>query len=209
MSTHKLVARVDTEDEKSGPADPARRPRSFLVRAPTVGVVDGRPDEGVYLNPMRGFLMLTVLNRRYVVLLPRKVEGRVVETFIEDTYTPVGFNQPLFRLSQVDPGATREAANTAEGAAASADLDADLIPVQAPSEGVFYRRPGPDSPPYVEEGSEIATGSVLGLVEVMKSFNQITYGGPGLPERGKVERVLAEDSAEVSFGQTLFLIRPE
>jgi acetyl-CoA carboxylase biotin carboxyl carrier protein len=205
MSTHKLVARVDTEDDGS---TPARRP-TFLVRSPAVGVVDGRPDRGVYLNPMRGFLTLTVLNRRHVVLLPRKVEGRVVETFIDDTYTPVGFNQPLFRLSQVAMDATREAGAAAAGAGGRAELDADLIAVQAPSEGVFYRRPGPDSPPYVEEGSEVSSGSVLGLVEVMKSFNQISYGGPGLPERGRVERVLAEDSAEVSFGQTLFLIRPE
>ena len=81
--------------------------------------------------------------------------------------------------------------------------------MQAPSEGVFYRRPSPDSPPYVEEGARVESGAVLGLVEVMKSFNQITYGGPGLPERARVERVLAEDSVEVQFGQRLFLIRPD
>jgi biotin carboxyl carrier protein len=199
MPTHRLVARVDTDAQDD----------SFLVRAPTVGMVDGVPAVGVYLNPMEGFLTLTVLNRRHVVQLPRNVQGRVVERFIEDTAAPVAYNQPLFRLSQLAAelpaeGASARAATTAEGA-----IDADLITVTAPSEGVFYRRPGPDSPPYVEAGSAVSIGSVLGLVEVMKSFNQITYGGPGLPERGRVERVLVEDAAEVAFGQTLFLIRPE
>jgi biotin carboxyl carrier protein len=49
---------------------------------------------------------------------------------------------------------------------------------------------------------------VLGLVEIMKCFNQITYGGPGLPERGRVAEILAEDAAEVQFGQVLFRIKP-
>jgi len=193
MPSHRLVARVDTEDNNS-----------FLVRSPTVGVTDGVPKIGVYLNPMEGFLTLTVLNRRHVVLLPRNVQGRVVERFVEDTSTPVDYNQPLFRLSQlVQEVVAEEHAGGGEGQG----VDADLIAVQAPSEGVFYRRPGPDSPSYVDVGSEVTTGTVLGLVEVMKSFNQITYGGPGLPERGRVERVLVEDSVEIGFGQKLFLIR--
>ena len=54
----------------------------------------------------------------------------------------------------------------------------------------------------------MTAGTVLGLVEVMKSFNQIAYGGPGLPERGTVAKVLVQDAAEVTYGQTLFLIRP-
>ena len=175
------------------------------MRSPAVGVADGVPKVGVYLNPMEGFLTLTVLNRRHLVLLPHEVGGRVVEQLIEDTYTPVGYNQPLLRLSQV---AAEAAAGPREAATGGAASDAGLIKVSAPSEGVFYRRPTPDSPAYVEEGTEVATGTVLGLVEVMKSFNQITYGGPGLPERARVERISVDDAAEVSFGQILFLVRP-
>ena len=87
----------------------------------------------------------------------------------------------------------------------SETADADLIPIVAPSEGVFYRRPGPDTPAYVEQGSQVSTGSVLGLVEVMKSFNQITYGGPGLPEQAVVREVRAEEGAEVRAGQVLIV----
>jgi biotin carboxyl carrier protein len=60
----------------------------------------------------------------------------------------------------------------------------------------------------VDEGSEVGTGSVLGLVEIMKCFHQITYGGAGLPERGSVARILVENAAEVELGQELFLVRP-
>jgi len=99
------------------------------------------------------------------------------------------------------------AAEVAAGAAGEAG-DAGLIRVTAPSEGIFYRRPTPDAPAYVEPGAPVAQGTVLGLVEVMKCFNQITYGGPGFPERGEIVKVLAEDAAEVQFRQELFWVRP-
>jgi len=201
MATYELIARVDRD---------ASDDTTFTVRSPAVGVADGVPADGEYLNPLEGFLSLTVMNRRYVVRLPRDVQGRVIERFIDDTYTPVGYDQPLFRLSQTAESEAHGAANAAGRQAGQLDSEggADLIVVAAPSEGVFYRRPGPDSPAYVEEGAEVTAGTVLGLVEVMKSFNQITYGAPGLPDRGIVVRILAEDAAEVAFGQRLFLIRP-
>jgi hypothetical protein len=42
----------------------------------------------------------------------------------------------------------------------------------------------------------------------MKCFNQILYGGPGLPDEGIVVSIRAEDASEVRFGTPLFLIRP-
>jgi acetyl-CoA carboxylase biotin carboxyl carrier protein len=195
MPKYRLVAKVDSEPDKS-----------FVVRSPAVGLADGVPQKGVYLNPSEGFLHLTVLNRRHVLQLPRNVQGTVTEQLIEDTSTPVAYGQPLLRLSPV-----RELGLAAEGAAgraATSEAAEDLIAVKAPSDGVFYRRPTPDSAPYVQEDADIGSGAVLGLVEVMKCFNQITYGGPDLPERVKVVRILIGDTAEVAYGQTLFLVRP-
>jgi biotin carboxyl carrier protein len=194
MSTPRLVAKVDAEPDGR-----------FLVRSPAVGGVDGVPGLGVYLNPSEGMLTLTILGRRHVLQLPRTVRGSVVEQLVEDTSTPVSFGQPLVRLSPLRDAAEhgsegRDRRGAEQGAG-------DLIAVSSPSDGVFYRRPTPDTPPYVEEGATITTGSVLGLVEVMKCFNQIAYGGTDLPERAKVERVLVEDAAEVAYGQTLFLVR--
>lgn len=193
---YKLVARVDEEDESS-----------FLVRSPAVGVVDEIPGEGIYLNPMKGFLSIKVLGRWHTVLLPRGVQGRVAQCMVEGTHCPVEYNQPLVRLKLGLEAA--EESGRAAGAGSGGDADHDLITVAAPSEGIFYQRPSPDAPPYVEQGQQVTTGTVLGLVEVMKSFNQILYGGPGFPERGTVTAIKVEDAQEISFGQPLFLIKPE
>ena len=73
--------------------------------------------------------------------------------------------------------------------------------VQAPLDGIFYRRPKPEAPPYVQEGDTICKGDVLGLIEVMKTFYPFVFDGKGLPERAKIERFLVEDGKEVRQGQ--------
>lgn len=200
MPERTLIART-RPDEK--------QPETIIVASPVVGLAQALPRPGIYLNPLDRVLTLRVLGRRYVVRLPRDVHGRVAQVFIPDALTPVSFNEPILRL---DPrglaGAVEGARGTSSNASEEGSAEQDLIIVKAPSEGIFYRRPSPDAPPYVEVGARIASGAVLGLVEVMKCFNQIAYGGPGLPERGEIVNALAEDAAEVRFGQPLFWIKP-
>ena len=45
--------------------------------------------------------------------------------------------------------------------------------ILSPLPGTFYRRPSPEEPPFVEDGSKVVAGDVIGLVEVMKSFHEI------------------------------------
>jgi len=45
--------------------------------------------------------------------------------------------------------------------------------IQAPFPGMFYRKPSPDEPFYVEEGQVVQVGDVIGLVEVMKQFVEL------------------------------------
>ncbi|MHC4421434.1 MAG: biotin/lipoyl-containing protein [Planctomycetota bacterium] len=201
MAEKTLIAKVHA-DEKD--------PDTLLVTCPVVGMADGAPRDGVFLNPFDQIITMKILNQRYALRLPRDVHGRVTEVFIPNAYTPVAYGEPIARL---DPralagGEADAAGGTGAAGGAGAAGAGDQIAIKAPSEGIFYRRSSPDSPPYVEVGAEITTGSVLGLVEIMKCFNQITYGGPGLPQRGKVEAILAEDAAEVQFGQVLFRIKP-
>ena len=78
----------------------------------------------------------------------------------------------------------------------------DIVSVAAPSAGVFYRRPEPGAPPYVEVGSIVEPGDTLALIEVMKSF------GPVVSQvKGEIIEILAEDSKTVEYGQILFLIK--
>ena len=49
----------------------------------------------------------------------------------------------------------------------------------SPLPGTFFRRPSPDKPPYKREGDQVATGDVVGLVEVMKTFYEVKAESAG------------------------------
>ena len=70
--------------------------------------------------------------------------------------------------------------------------------VRSPLPGIFYRKPAPDQPPYKAEGDAVAEGDVIGLVEVMKSFNEVKSTAAG-----KVVKFLVENEDPVMAGQPL------
>jgi oxaloacetate decarboxylase alpha subunit len=78
----------------------------------------------------------------------------------------------------------------------------DIVPVLAPSAGIFYRKPEPDAPCYVEKGSFVEAGDTIGLIEVMKTYGQVVSEVDGY-----VVDILAEDGTPVEYGQKLFLIK--
>jgi biotin carboxyl carrier protein len=50
-------------------------------------------------------------------------------------------------------------------------------------------------------------GQPVGLIEVMKTFNPILYGGGELPDEAEVVALAAEDESEVRAGQPLVIVR--
>ncbi|MCD6418056.1 acetyl-CoA carboxylase biotin carboxyl carrier protein [bacterium] len=78
------------------------------------------------------------------------------------------------------------------------------ISIKAPMVGTFYRKPSPDSPPYVEVGDHISKGQVVCLIEAMKLFNEVKS-----EVSGKIVKISVEDASPVEFGQVLFLLEPE
>jgi len=70
--------------------------------------------------------------------------------------------------------------------------------ILSPLPGTFYRRPAPDQPVYKSEGDTIAVGDVIGLVEVMKSFNEVKSTASG-----KIVKFLTENEDAVMAGQPL------
>jgi len=70
--------------------------------------------------------------------------------------------------------------------------------ILSPLPGTFYRRPAPDQPMYKNEGDSVAVGDVIGLIEVMKSFNEVKA-----TEAGKIVKFLAENEDAVMAGQPL------
>lgn len=45
--------------------------------------------------------------------------------------------------------------------------------VLSPIPGMFYRKPAPDQDVYVEDGSKVEKGEVIGLIEVMKNYQEL------------------------------------
>ncbi|WP_416841439.1 acetyl-CoA carboxylase [Haloferax sp. DFSO52] len=70
--------------------------------------------------------------------------------------------------------------------------------IKAPMPGVFYRRPDPDDPVFVEEGDHVEEGDVIGVVGVMKSFQDIKADASGT-----VSKILAENEAAIEAGDDL------
>ena len=75
------------------------------------------------------------------------------------------------------------------------------VEVRAKMSGVFYRKPAPDQPPYVELGSVVKKKQVLALLETMKVFQKVKS-----PVSGKVVEIIAEDQAALKDDDLMFII---
>ncbi len=180
------------------------------LAAPTVGRYLRPPPVGTHLAPGAEAGLLRILRRTFRLVVPAGGAGVVREVLVATRGASVERGQPLLALA--DSGEVVVGDAPAGGPAASAadeEVPEGMLAVRAPTDGIFYRRPDPESQDFVDEGDVVERGKVLGLVEVMKCFNQIAYGGEGdLPARARVARVLPDDAAEVKLGQALFLVEP-
>ena len=78
-----------------------------------------------------------------------------------------------------------------------------MLAVRAPNLGTFYRRPKPDSDPYVEVGDEVTESTEVCLIEVMKLFTPVKA-----ESSGEIIAILVSDGEMVEFNQPLVLIKP-
>ena len=73
--------------------------------------------------------------------------------------------------------------------------------ITSPMIGTFYRRPSPNSDPFVDVGDSVTPTTDVCIVEVMKLLNTIPAECTG-----KVSRILVEDGATIEVGQPLMVI---
>jgi acetyl-CoA carboxylase biotin carboxyl carrier protein len=92
---------------------------------------------------------------------------------------------------------------SAAGVSAVAPVEEGRPAVLAPLTGIFYNAPAPGSAPFVSVGSEVAVGTIIGLIEAMKLFNEIKSD-----RAGRVARVVAENGALVKAKQPLIEVEP-
>jgi acetyl-CoA carboxylase biotin carboxyl carrier protein len=109
------------------------------------------------------------------------VRVRVAKNGPVQQFTPAVASAPAAR-----PTAAPQAAGPTVVSASPDGVAADAI--TAPLTGIFYRSPSPQTPAFVQVGSPVATGDVIGLIEAMKLFNEIRS-----TKSGTVRKIVAEN----------------
>jgi acetyl-CoA carboxylase biotin carboxyl carrier protein len=130
-------------------------------------------------------------------------EFKLSEARLQDGDFTVAFRKRLAAPPVAAPGDAAPAAEfdeeeVEEAAAPSAPVG---TPVSSPMTGIFYGAPSPTSPPFVKEGDAVNAGQVVGLIEAMKVFNEITS-----TVNGRVLQVVAESGQLVNPGDPLIYV---
>ena len=93
---------------------------------------------------------------------------------------------------------------TTQPAAPTATTKADnLVTINSPMIGTFYRQSGPGKPIFASVGDDVTVGKVVCIIEAMKLFNEIES-----EVSGRIVKVLVEDASPVEYDQPLFLVEP-
>lgn len=173
------------------------------LRSPAVGVWRGAPREGDVISPGSAVGALEVLGVLHRLVAPQNASGVVVSARAPTARVAVGYRD---RLVQLDPLSAAAAAR-ADGGAKTAG-EAHGLALRSPTSGRFYRRAAPGKPPFVEVGDLIDAGRTVCLLEVMKTFNRVAYGGDGLPGRARVLAVVPPDESDLDAGDVILEIEP-
>lgn len=165
---------------------------------PKVGHWRGGPKAGDLVGPGEDLGELEILGELHRIVAPRGASGAVVEDPDRSPRAPVAVGYRA-RLVRLDPQAT-------PAAAVQADTDTEAasgLLFRAPLSGRFYGRPTPDQPLFCKPGDVIKTGQTVALLEVMKTFNRVVFGGPDMPDQAKVKRVIPATESDLDEGDPI------
>ncbi len=99
--------------------------------------------------------------------------------------------------------ASQQAAPAGQAPKAAEAPAVNTVTIKSPMIGTFYRKSSTDKPNLVDVGTDITPGNVVCIIEAMKLFNEIES-----EIKGKIVKVLVEDSSPVEYDQPLFLVEP-
>jgi acetyl-CoA carboxylase biotin carboxyl carrier protein len=108
---------------------------------------------------------------------------------------------PVATVTATGAAAGAAAPATAPAGAPAAAAPGNQTAITSPMVGTFYRAPAPDADPYVEVGDTVTVGQTVCIVEAMKLMNEIES-----EVKGRVVKILVENSQPVEYGQKLFLV---
>jgi acetyl-CoA carboxylase biotin carboxyl carrier protein len=138
-------------------------------------------------------------NALVMELLERLARDEVSELVVERGGVRVRVAKEGIRAAQVAPALAGPQAAPAVAAAPVKELPT----VNAPLTGIFYRSSSPQTEPFVQVGSSVNTGDVIGLIEAMKLFNEIRSTASGT-----VRRIFSENGQLVRAHQPLLEVEP-
>ena len=78
-----------------------------------------------------------------------------------------------------------------------------LLEIKSPMVGTFYKSPEPGAESYVKNGTRVAPGQVVCIIEAMKIMNEIESEFQGV-----IKEVCLDSAQPVEFGQVLFRVDP-
>jgi acetyl-CoA carboxylase biotin carboxyl carrier protein len=174
-----------------------REGETTRLLSPGVGEFTCAIPPGGLLGPGQDAGVIIVTGRSYFLRVPDSISGRVRNPLPDRVHQPVGYRDVLYELTPV-------AADGESAAVGEEEETGTGLVLRATQTGRFYHRPSPDEPAFVEVGSVIGEGDVVGLVEVMKTFAHVTYRATGsMPKRAKVVRLVVGDGEEMRTGEPL------
>lgn len=174
-----------------------------VLKCPGVGYWRQCPTVGHLLSAGQSAGVLSTLGRDQKLVIPAGVRGVVLETPAGVGGDAVAFGDPLVILGE----AGGELGSVLETGAATSGRDREgALTFSSGSSGRFYLRPAPDKPAFVKEGDVIEEGQTVFLLEVMKTFSRVTYGGQGLPAKARVISIVPADGEDLEAGQVVLLL---
>lgn len=184
----------------------ARRREDGLLEllAPGPGLWRGAPEPGALVSPGSALGELEVLGVLHRLRAPSDAYGVVSESAVSEggrrlARRPVEAGAVLAVLDPDGVVGARGAAIADETRAASGGGPVFKTPLG----GRYYARPSPDADPFVRIGDEIEAGTTVALIEVMKTFNRVSYAGAQLPARARVVAIVPADGEDVEAGDVL------
>lgn len=141
---------------------------------------------------------LSIEEDKFKITIKQK-DNEVQQVIAVPAAAPV---QAVAPVAPVAPAPAPAPAAPAATPAAPAKAD-NLVTINSPMIGTFYRSPGPDKPAFVNVGDDVAPGKVVCIIEAMKLFNEIES-----EVSGKIVKVLVDDASPVEYDQPLFLVEP-
>lgn len=85
----------------------------------------------------------------------------------------------------------------------SAAAKKNLIEIKSETVGTFYSQAKPGEPPFVKVGDRVTPTKVIGLIEVMKTYNEVQANCTGT-----IVEILAENGKYVDFNEVLCRVDP-